>query len=256
MIKVEAVPAFNDNYIWLIIQTDNKHVAIVDPGDATPVLEKLNSDNLIPCAILITHHHRDHVGGVLQLLQNYSIPVYGPGNENIPGRTQTLSEGDTVNLDDLKIQFRVIEMPGHTAGAIAYFGHEMVFVGDTLFMAGCGRLFEGTPAQMYGSLARLAGLPDETLVYCAHEYTQANLKFALAVEPGNQDIKTRIQESKILRDRNIPTVPGSIAIEKKTNPFLRTHVSEVIEAASLRNNKKLTAEADVFAVIRKWKDNF
>lgn len=256
MIKVEPVPAFNDNYIWLIIQTGNDYVAIVDPGDAAPVMDKLNAENLKPEAILITHHHMDHTGGINGLLQHFDVPVYGPKHEHVPGCTHELVEGDTVRLDQISIDFRIFELPGHTSGAIAYYGNEMVFVGDTLFMSGCGRLFEGTPAQMHQSLGKISSLPDDTLVYCAHEYTLANLKFAEAVEPGNQDIQKRIEKTRSLRNENIPTVPGKIGIEKLTNPFLRTHINEVREAANNFSKRNLTGEIEVFAAIRSWKDNF
>ena len=256
MIYVEQVPAFNDNYIWLLIQSDNKHAAIVDPGEARPVLDKLKSANLIPAAILITHHHADHTGGVKEILRYFDIPVYGPRNEKIPGRTHDLAEGDSVDLKDLSLHFTILDMPGHTAGAIAYYSDGMVFVGDTLFMSGCGRLFEGTPGQMHRSLAKLAALPDETLVYCAHEYTLANLKFAAAVEPGNPDIQNRIEACQSLREADQPTVPGKMADEKLTNPFLRTHIAAVAEAARRYRRKELTDEIDVFAAIRNWKDNF
>jgi len=256
MIYVEPVPAFNDNYIWLVIQSDNKHAAIVDPGDAKPVLDRIKSGNIIPSAILITHHHGDHTGGVTELLRYFDIPVFGPRNERIPGCTHDLGEGDTVDLKELSVQFAILDMPGHTAGAIAYYGDGMVFVGDTLFMSGCGRLFEGTPDQMHHSLAKLAALPDDTLVYCAHEYTLANLKFAAAVEPGNQDIQNRIEACQSLRRGNKPTVPGKIAVEKLTNPFLRTHTAVVVESASHYRKQELTNEIDVFAAIRNWKDNF
>lgn len=256
MIEVKPVPAFNDNYIWLIIQTDNKHTAIVDPGDAAPVLERLENDKLVPAAILITHHHFDHVGGIDGILSKFNIPVYGPRDEKIPQRTHALVDGDNVDLGDMDIRFNIMDMPGHTSGAIAYHAQDIVFVGDTLFMAGCGRLFEGTPAQMHDSLGKLAQLPENTQVYCAHEYTLANLKFAESVEPDNQDIKDRIERSNELRNKNIPTVPGSIATEKLTNPFLRSHVAEVIEAANNYRGQKLTNEIDVFAAIRNWKDNF
>lgn len=256
MIKVEPVPAFNDNYIWLIIQTDNNHVAIVDPGDATPVLTKLTTDKLIPTAILITHHHPDHVGGVKELVRHYDIPVYGPGNEQIPDRTHALSEADVVDLKDISIQFNIMEMPGHTAGAIAYYGEDMVFVGDTLFLSGCGRLFEGTPAQMHHSLTKLTALPENTQVYCGHEYTLANLKFAETVEPDNQQIKKRIEECRSLQNENIPSVPGTIAVEKQTNPFLRCHLKAVVHAANQYSKQNISNEIDVFAAIRNWKDNF
>ena len=256
MIYVEPVPAFNDNYIWLIIQPDSNHVAIVDPGDAGPVLDRINSRHLVPSAILITHHHHDHTGGIMDLLQHYNMPVYAPRGEQIPGSTIGLEEGDRVVLEDLSLQFEILDMPGHTAGAIAYYGAGMIFVGDTLFMSGCGRLFEGTPAQMHHSLDKLAALPADTQVYCAHEYTLANLKFAAAVEPDNQDIANRIEYCRSLRQEDKPTVPGPIAVELLTNPFLRTHVPGVIQAASRYRKQNLTTAIDVFAAIRNWKDNF
>ena len=256
MIKVEPVPAFTDNYIWLIIQTTNQHVVIVDPGIAEPVLQRLHNEQLVPAAILITHHHPDHTGGVRELLEHFTVPVYGPGAEPIPCRSQALGEGDMVELPSLPLQFKVMAMPGHTSGAIAYYSDGMAFVGDTLFMSGCGRLFEGTPAQMHQSLTRLAALPDKTLVYCAHEYTLANLKFAQTVEPGNHDIRQRIEHSKSLRAVNQPTVPGSIALEKLTNPFLRTHVRAVAAAADQYRQQQSRNTTEVFAALRSWKDNF
>jgi len=256
MIKVEPVPAFTDNYIWLIIQTDNQRVAIVDPGDAAPVLRRLHAEQLVPAAILITHHHPDHTGGVRDLLDHYAIPVYGPGTEQIPCRSHALGEGDVVELPDLSLKFGVMSIPGHTAGAIAYYSDGMVFVGDTLFMSGCGRLFEGTPAQMHQSLDRLAALPDNTLVYCGHEYTIANLKFAQAVEPENQDIQQRIEQSQARRKHDLPTVPGSIAVEKLTNPFLRTHRQNVIATVDRHRHQKSANAIEVFAALRSWKDNF
>ena len=256
MIKVDPVPAFNDNYIWLIIQTSNQRVAIVDPGDAAPVLQRLQAKRLVPAAILITHHHADHTGGVRELLEHFSIPVYGPATEQIPCRSHALGEGDIVNLTDLTLQFTVMDIPGHTAGAIAYYNEGMAFVGDTLFMSGCGRLFEGTPSQMYQSLNRLAALPGNTQVYCGHEYTLANLKFAQTVEPENQDIRERIQQSQVRRNNNLPTVPGSIATEKLTNPFLRAHVPSIAEAADRHRKMKSANPTEVFATLRSWKDSF
>ncbi|MFQ5660018.1 MAG: hydroxyacylglutathione hydrolase [Gammaproteobacteria bacterium] len=256
MIQVTPVPAFNDNYIWLITHNPGKHTAIVDPGDASPVLKRIEQEGLLPEAILITHHHSDHVGGVTGLLRHFTIPVYGPERESIPGRTHALKGGDKLDLPALSISFDILDVPGHTSGAIAYYGHGMVFVGDTLFMSGCGRLFEGTAAQMHHSLGRLAQLPDETLVYCAHEYTLANLRFAQAVEPGNPDIKKRIRESESLRQHNMPTVPGPLALEKRTNPFLRVHLPEIVQTASHYSGHPLREETDVFAAVRQWKDSF
>lgn len=256
MIEVKPIPAFNDNYIWLIIHQPSRNVAIVDPGDATPVLKAIKAERLTPKAILITHHHADHVGGVRRILEQFDIPVYGPVHEDIPARTHALEEGHSVELADLDTSFTVLNVPGHTSGAIAYYRKGMVFVGDTLFMSGCGRLFEGTAAQMHDSLSKLANLPDDTQIYCAHEYTLANLGFAQAVEPDNQHIKARIAECSALQKDNIPTVPDTLAREKLTNPFLRSQMPDVIQAASQYADQLLTEDVDVFAAVRKWKDNF
>ncbi len=256
MLEVTAVPAFRDNYIWLLKNSDNNSVAIVDPGDAGPVLEAISEQNLTPAALLITHHHADHVGGVTRLLEHYPVPVYGPAGENIPGRTHALAEGDTVTLDQPGASFRILEVPGHTAGHIAYYGEGCLFIGDTLFMSGCGRLFEGTPAQMRRSLQKLAELPDDTRIYCAHEYTLANLRFAEAVEPGNRTVKERLLRCQALREQGIPTVPGSLAEEKATNPFLRVTEADVIAAAESRSGHALADDVEVFATIRAWKDSF
>ena len=256
MIKVEPIPAFRDNYIWFIIHEPNRKVAIVDPGDAAPVLDHVKANHLDPVAVLITHHHPDHVGGIGGILEQYRIPVYGPAHEQIPGRSHALREGDVVDLEELGLRFEILDMPGHTSGAIAYYTDGMVFVGDTLFLSGCGRLFEGTPEQMHASLGKLAQLPDETKIYCAHEYTLANLDFALAVEPDNQDIQQQIRDCKALRSRNSPTVPGTIAREKRVNPFLRSAEAGVVQAASRHSGKALDNQVAVFAAIRKWKDTF
>ena len=256
MIEIKPVPAFQDNYIWMLINPDDGSTAIVDPGDATPVLDFINKKSLKPVAILTTHHHGDHVGGVNRLLQHFDIPVYGPANENIPHRTVALREGDRVELPALSARFDILDVPGHTSGHIAYYGQGCLFIGDTLFMAGCGRLFEGTADQMYVSLNKIRNLPDETRIYCAHEYTLANLKFALSVEPDNADITARLKHSEALRKEHIPTVPDTLAVEKKTNPFLRTSVDSVIKAAASHAGHDLNNGTAVFAAVRKWKDGF
>jgi len=254
MLDIRCVPAFDDNYIWLIGIPGSRQVAVVDPGDADPVIAALDEQGLHPIAILITHHHGDHTGGVAELVDRYTIPVYGPARERIPCLTHPLSEGERVELESLGLEFSVLDTPGHTRGHVCYVGHDALFCGDTLFTAGCGRLFEGSAAQMAESLAKLAALPETTLVYCAHEYTAANLRFALVVEPDNPDILARRDEVARRRARHEPTVPESLLVEKKTNPFLRCAIPAVIAAAEGFAGKALPSLAEVFATVRHWKD--
>lgn len=255
-LKVIPICAFKDNYIWLITNTENNYGVIVDPGDAEPVLKKLNELKIKLTAILITHHHNDHCGGIAELVKHYTVPVFGPAHEKISTVTHPLSENDEVELFELKINLRVLDIPGHTIGHIAYYGEDMLFCGDTLFTAGCGRVFEGTPKQMYESLAKLKNLPDKTTVYCGHEYTLANLRFAQAVESNNAVIKKRIEICTQLRAQNLPTVPAKLSEEKQTNPFLRCREVEVIAAAEKYADKKLNTPAEVFAAVRQWKNEF
>ncbi|HEY0941059.1 MAG TPA: hydroxyacylglutathione hydrolase [Steroidobacter sp.] len=257
MLQVTPVRAFTDNYIWLIHSpADTARVVAVDPGDARPVERTLAERNLTLAGILITHHHADHVGGVADLLRNRSIPIYGPANESIPGNPTRLREGDRASLPDLDLEFQVLDVPGHTAGHIAYVGHGAVFCGDTLFSAGCGRLFEGTAEQMHASLSKLATLPAETLVYCAHEYTLSNLKFGRAVEPNNQATARYQAECLELRARDQATIPTNIRRERNVNPFLRCDDQSVKQAAEAHAGRRLQSEPEVFAVIRQWKDGF
>jgi hydroxyacylglutathione hydrolase len=256
MPTVLHVPAFEDNYIWLIPGNDPRRVAIVDPGDAEPVLARLERDGLIPAAIVITHHHGDHAGGIADLAARYPIPVYGPARENIPGVTHALGDGDRVRLESLGREFEVLAVPGHTTGHIAYYGHGWLFCGDTLFSAGCGRLFEGTAEQMHASLARLKRLPDATEVYCAHEYTAANLRFALTVEPGNGDAQRHRDTVRQWREADRPSLPSTIGLEKRINPFLRAHEPAVRAAAERQSGQRLDNEVEVFAAVRRWKDTF
>jgi hydroxyacylglutathione hydrolase len=257
MIQIDALPAFTDNYLWLLQDTAKRHCAVVDPGDAAPVFAWLAANPGWQLTdILVTHHHQDHVGGVAQLKQATGARVYGPATENIPARDIALQ--DNASIEVLGLDLAVFAVPGHTLGHIAYYqaSQGLLFCGDTLFAAGCGRLFEGTPAQMHHSLSRFAALPDATRVYCAHEYTLSNLRFAQAVEPDNQDIAQRMQDAQGLRAQNIPTVPSNIALEKRTNPFLRVHETSVKQKADEREEGASASAIGVFAALRAWKDKF
>ncbi|GEK15479.1 hydroxyacylglutathione hydrolase [Aliivibrio fischeri] len=252
MLSVKSIPAFNDNYIWLIHNNDN-HCVVVDPGDATPVLECIKEHDFILDAILITHHHHDHIGGVSELVRQFpSVNVVGPENEPIPTLTHPVGDGDFVELFDE--QFMVLGVPGHTNGHVAYVGDEKLFCGDALFSAGCGRLFEGTAEQMFNSLQKMAALPDETEVYCAHEYTASNLAFALAVEPDN-DYLLRYREKVLhLRAHGKSTIPSTLQREKLINPFLRT--SEANVKKSVASKVQDSTEVEIFTALRRWKDEF
>jgi len=256
MEPVLHVPAFQDNYIWLIRGRAPDRVAIVDPGDAAPVLAALCAQRLTPVAILCTHHHGDHVGGVADLLAEFKLPVYGPARERIEGVTHPLNEGARVALPELDLEFRVLDIPAHTAGHIAYYGNGMLFCGDTLFSAGCGRLFEGSAAQMAQSLAKLAALPDDTAVYCGHEYTAANLRFALAVEPDNRAARAHLAQVQTWRAAGRPSLPSTLGLERRINSFLRTHEPGVRAAAERHAGRTLATPTEVFAVLRTWKDGF
>ncbi len=256
MLRVLPVPAFKDNYIWLIIHNSSPSCLIIDPGEAQPVLAILQEQSLQPTGILLTHHHWDHVNGVAELQQHYSLRVFGPAQETIETVTDPVQAGDNLTWPGWDLELRVMAIPGHTRGHVAYTGDGMLFCGDTLFTGGCGRLFEGTAEQMYHSLQALAGLPEETSVYCGHEYTEANLRFAQAVEPDNQDLLLRIKQTAMLRAQQLPTVPSSLALEKQTNPFLRCHLDSVRQAAEKHAATSLHDPVAVFRTIRAWKDNF
>ncbi|MEJ1127158.1 hydroxyacylglutathione hydrolase [Variovorax sp. CCNWLW225] len=253
------LPAFADNYIWML--QDGSNAIVVDPGDAQPVFDALTRDKLQLAAILVTHHHPDHTGGVAALHAATGTPVFGPARERIPEPFTPLSHGDSAEV--LGLRFQVIDVPGHTAGHIAYFlpAHQgqapLLFCGDTLFSGGCGRLFEGTPAQMLASLDALAALPGDSRVCCAHEYTLANLRFAQAVEPGNADLTQYTAHCESLRAQGQPTLPSQLATERRINPFLRSREATVLRA--VREHAELSAnagEADVFAALRQWKNDF
>lgn len=255
MLYIDPIRAFDDNYIWLIQDSERRYGAIVDPGDEVPVIEHLQQHKITPVAILITHHHGDHTGGAQALVTKYRIPVYGPAHERIPAMTHPLQEGDRIALAQLGAEFRIIDAPGHTKGHILYYGHDSLFCGDTLFAGGCGRVFEGTMEQMYAAMARIEALPDQTQVYCAHEYTEANLRFARVAEPKNSVLLERILRTQELRRRNRPTVPSLLSLEKQTNPFLRCKVESLIHAAEAYAKHPLATPAEVFATVRNWKDS-
>jgi hydroxyacylglutathione hydrolase len=256
MNKMKIVPlkAFKDNYIWTLRTAT--HAAVVDPGEAAPVLDYLASEGLALAAILATHHHPDHVGGIAEILRSHRCPVYGPRNEPIPTLTHPVSEGDVVRIPELGAEFTVLDIPGHTRAHIAYYGLESLFCGDTLFACGCGRVFEGTPEQMFASLGKLLALPDQTKVYCGHEYTLANMQFAKAVEPANAALAEREKRDQALRDRGLPTLPSTLGDEKATNPFLRCREPAVVESANKYLGKRIGDPVSVFSAIRQWKNVF
>lgn len=235
---ITPIPAFDDNYIWAIQPTSNAAAVVVDPGDEKPVLDWLKQQGVSLASILITHHHWDHTDGLLPLVEHYQVPVYGPNNPKIKGISHPVGDGDTFTPAGLETSFRVIATPGHTLDHISFYAPGMLFCGDTLFSAGCGRMFEGTAPQFYASLRKLAELPAATSVYCTHEYTQANLRFAQAAEPQNGAVAEALKRVAELRAQQKPTLPSTLAQEQAINPFLRA------------------ADAAEFARLRQWKDNF
>lgn len=255
-LAVLTVPAFKNNYLWII--HDGVHAAVVDPGDAEPILAALQANGLTLTAILLTHHHADHVGGVPGLLARHQVPVYGPHNPAIAGITHPVAEGDRFTVPGLQLSMSVLEVPGHTLDHIAYVAPDAgwLFCGDTLFAGGCGRLFEGTPAQMVASLAKLTALPDQTAVYCAHEYTLSNLKFAREVEPENMALLARIPAEQKKREQNQATVPTFIALEKSTNPFLRYTEPAIMDRLASVGRLATREAVASFAALREWKNAY
>ncbi len=256
MLEINPIPAFSDNYFWSIENKDRQSI-VVDPGDASPVLDHLTQNKLNLHAILITHHHTDHTGGVNALKKHFNCPVYGPKSEAIEFSDTQLEENDNIQFPDFELEFNIIDIPGHTSGHIAYVANGVIFCGDTLFSAGCGRLFEGSPQQMLNSLDKILKLPSSTKFYCAHEYTLNNLKFAQSIEPNNVDIENRIQQVKKMRKQNIPSIPTTLANEKTYNPFLRTREPNMIAAVAELTNGKINYDpVSIFTFLRESKDNF
>ena len=257
MLNIRPVPAFDDNYIWLITADSSDQAFVVDPGDAAPVMQALESAGLTLAGILVTHHHFDHVGGLAALCEAFDPVVYAPHNDNISHATQRVAAGDEVQV--LGQPFRVMEVPGHTLDHIAYYhdGEQpLLFCGDTLFAGGCGRVFEGTPEMMWQSLQSLAALPGNSRVYCAHEYTLANLAFAQAVEPDNAALSARTAAARSTREQGQPTVPSELSLEMATNPFLRCEEPALLDALERQGRLEGRSATEVFATVRGWKDNF
>ncbi|MEX2131704.1 MAG: hydroxyacylglutathione hydrolase [Pseudohongiellaceae bacterium] len=262
MIKdIFPIPAFTDNYIWAFHDHDSRSACVVDPGAAQPVLDYLQSAGLELTHVLITHHHADHTGGLAELARQFNLTVYGPTNCAVKEITQRLDDGDRIEV--FGVGFQVLAIPGHTLDHIGYFAaspgdqpNPLVFCGDTLFAAGCGRIFEGNPAMMYSSLQRLAHLDGNTRIYCTHEYTLANLKFASAVQPANSNVMNRVKQEAAKRNNSQPTLPSTLAMELATNPFLRCSDPELACIAEQKAGQSLASPVDVFATLRTWKDNF
>ncbi len=252
-ISIEAIPAFSDNYIWLLSGEDTS-CGVVDPGESAPVLETLRDRKLDLKYILLTHHHYDHIDGAQTLISEFpEVTVYGPEDNRINFDHIECHEGDVIDLNALGLEFGVLEVPAHTRSHIAFFGHELLFSGDTLFSVGCGKLFEGTPEQMQSAMDKFSALPPGTRIYCGHEYTLSNCEFALQVEPDNQALQTRKNEAKRLREEEKITLPAILQNELEVNPFMRTREKAVVEAAR-KIDPSAQPGSQVMAVIRRWKD--
>lgn len=255
-LTIQAIPVFKDNYVWIIQAEGSQHVLIVDPGEAEPVLQAIKQQHLIPLAILITHGCHDHVDGINKLLQHYDVPIYGPKNEFIPRITHPLSACDNLIIASGFPAMRILDLPGHTKGHIGFLVERNLFCGDVLFGAGCGRLHSGPAAVMFESLQQITQLSEETIIYCGHEYTESNLRFAATVEPKNMSIKQRIIDTAHLRQQGKPSIPFSLGQELTTNPFLRCDQRDVIQAVQDFVGKKWVEPSDIFRHLRLWKDQF
>jgi hydroxyacylglutathione hydrolase len=254
MLQLRAIPAFEDNYIWTLANADGQGI-VVDPGEAAPVFAAI-AEGLRPVAILLTHHHPDHIGGAEHLLQHHPVPCYAPVDSRITFPAQRVSDGDAFAIPELGLEFKTLEVHGHTRSHVAFVGNGVVFCGDTLFSLGCGRMFEGTPEQMLASLDRLAALPPETQVCCGHEYTLSNGAFASVIEPDNLALRDRLREVRVLREAGKPSVPSSIASEIACNPFLRVDTPTVRAAVERHHGEACDDRVQTFAALRLWKDGF
>lgn len=254
---IEAINAFTDNYIWLLYDENSRHALVVDPGDAGVVLNTVHSKQLQLTAVLITHHHYDHIGGLSKLVQhNPQLRIFGPRKESIAHVNVAVGEGDLVEASPSLPKLTAFDVPGHTASHVAYHCDNNLFTGDTLFAAGCGRLLGGTAEQLFQSLQRIVQLDDNTRIYCAHEYTLANLKFAQAVEPANENVVSRLQKIEQMRANGRPSLPSTLAEEKLSNPFLRCDEQSVIQAVQQYSGQQLSNASEVFRAMRSWKDQF
>jgi len=254
MITLRALPVLEDNYIWVLGRDDGSAI-IVDPGEAAPVLAEMKN-GLRPVAILVTHHHPDHIGGISAILAACPVPVYAPLDTRIPIADHRVSDGDEIAIASMDLRIRVIGVPGHTSSHVAYYDGERLFCGDTLFSLGCGRLFEGTPAQMLAALDQFCVLPQTTIVCCTHEYTAANARFASVVDPQNESLRERVEEVAALRHEGLPSLPTTIAIECACNPFMRIDSASVREAVAVHTGGDSDDRVARFAALRRWKDGF